>query len=199
MTVHAPSLPRWNVFTRVPPTDTVIDADDLKTHLRITGVSDDEYLALLINAATGWVEAYTGRRLFTQGVTEQLDFFPWGGVIPLHAYPVDPAAVVVKYDDTNDVEQTVDAADYLIHSNRFPPALQTATDASWPVARAKLGAVRVEMTVGEAAADVAEVFKQALRLICGHLYETREDTADVTITEVPMGAKWLLGNHRIWH
>jgi len=45
--------------------------------------------------------------------------------------------------------------------------------------------------------EVPENVKAAMKLIIGHLYENREDSLDVNLTMIPMGAKTLLIQDRV--
>ena len=47
--------------------------------------------------------------------------------------------------------------------------------------------------------EIPEPMRLAIKLILGHMYEHREDVADVVLREVPMAAQALLWPYRIWY
>ena len=70
-----------------PPTLKPISVAALKTHLRIDSTDEDEYLAVLIDVATQFVEERAWRALLTQTREIALDAWPGFGVIELPAAP----------------------------------------------------------------------------------------------------------------
>src|SRR5678809_194962 len=98
-----------------PPEETPVTLEEAKAHLRIDHDDDDVYVQGLIDAATGMVDGRygsLGRALEPQTWELVLDRFPcW----PYHiCIPLPPLLSVdsITYTDGDDVEQTIDSADY---------------------------------------------------------------------------------------
>ncbi|MHA1169813.1 MAG: head-tail connector protein, partial [Candidatus Hodarchaeales archaeon] len=91
-----------------------ISKAEAKAHLHITSTDEDDYIEnVLIKAAQEACENFTGRK-FNDGIYDYyLDEFPSGsdlaGVIYLPYSPIQEVTHI-KYDDTNDEEQTLSAS-----------------------------------------------------------------------------------------
>jgi len=172
-----------------------VSVADARTHLRIHSsvASEDLRIERLIKAATAWVEQWTGRRLVTQSVTELWDSFPSCRAY-LHVYPI--TSLVVKYDDTDDVERTLSASEYWSHITRRPPMLESKS--GWPSTKAKAAAVRIECEVGTTAELVPDEIKESIFHLVEHLYENPGVILTGSAQLVPMGVKVLLANHKLF-
>lgn len=119
------------------PTDEPVTVAEAKARLRIdTSASDDDLAAMLL-AARQEIDGVTGRlgrALLTQTWELGLPYFPAGPI----ALPLPPcqSIVSVKYRDSLDVEQTIDASDYrLILRGDAPSIIEPAAGKSWPAAQ----------------------------------------------------------------
>ena len=182
-----------------PPALKPISVAALKTHLRIDGTDEDEYLAVLIDVATQFVEERAWRALLTQTREIALDAWPGFGVIELPAAPVQSVASV-KYTAADGVEKTLSADVYAANTIAEPGFLKLRNGQSWPGdALTETAAIRVQYVCGWDAADkIPPALVHAVRIMCGHLYENREVAiTGTTITQVPEGINALISPFRL--
>jgi len=118
-----------------------------KETLRITpdDTALDTTITLAIKAITLEAEHFLNRSLVSQGLRVTLDAFP--SAIELEFPPV-LSITSVKYRDADDVEQTLDPADYLLDSVSEPSYLVPASGVSWPSTYSRVNAVTVDYTAG---------------------------------------------------
>lgn len=184
------------LITITEPTGLAVTVKEAKDHLRVSGHYDDVYIAGLVGAAIKSVEQRTGFKLFTQIVEFQLDGFTRARTIKIpcgHVTAIDS----IKYDDTDDAEQTFDAANYWAALGSSPARVTYKANA-WPSTESgKPASVRIRMTAGWADRhDIPDHFKIAIKLLVGNWYENREEAVIGTIaTTLPEGVDAiLLGN-----
>lgn len=179
------------------PTVEPLTVAQAKAHLRVDGNDDDTLIEALIAEARLFVENQTGLALLEQTFTASLDNFPRSGKIELPRAPVTEIVEFV-YDDENDVEREIDAADYRLDLITTPARIMPSRDGvwatGWPCIPTQTSAVRIQFKAG--ADDVAGVNPQAVRvmlLLIGHFYENREATISGTIiTDLPNGLQTLV-------
>jgi uncharacterized phiE125 gp8 family phage protein len=96
----------------VAPTTLPVTLQEAKDHLRVDVADDDGLITAQINAATSWVEEYTGRQLVTATYLLTLDCFPLWNATPI-TLPRPPAIAVtsITYTKTDETNATVDAAE----------------------------------------------------------------------------------------
>lgn len=188
-------------FTQsVAPAEAVLTTAEAKSHLRVDHSTDDTLIDAQVAAATSWVEEFTGRQLVTATWLLTLDRFPHSAC-PI-ILPRPPAATVTsitwtKSDETTD---TVTASDYVLDNqdelSRHRIVLKDAF--TWPTDTRNFASVRVLYTAGYgAAAAVPDVYKTAIKLVVGNLYENRETQIVGTgIAELPT-LEALLRNRRV--
>lgn len=137
--------------------------DEAKAHLRLDGDDEDALLASLIATSRAHVEAALGLALLTQTWRWQADVVPARGLVELMMRPVERIERVAVEGDE------VAAADYALDAGRGRLALHHAAGTR------RRGAVEVVFVAGygDAAGDVPEPIRQALRLLVAHWYEVR--------------------------
>ena len=115
--------------TITPPNGYPVSLDDVKAHLRRDGSDDDDYINLLIAAATGMVESATQRRLMPQTLEWVLQ--NW---LPQLVLPVAPVSEIVSinYVDTTDTQFTLDPSAYTVLT-RANKTLVPAYGRIWPL------------------------------------------------------------------
>lgn len=186
----------WDVYVRSAPEATPVTTAEARAHLRVHSsvTSEDSRIDRLIDAATEWVQQWTGYRLVTQSVTVLLDAFPAGDRLPIMVAPI--TSLAIKYDDTDDTERTLAGSAYWAQLNTRPPYVTTKT--SWPQTIAKPGAVRVECEVGQAAANIPPIFKEAILHLVEHWYQNPGVTPDGKGgMPIPMGVRAMLAPRRL--
>ena len=168
------------------PTDEPVTLNQCKMATRIDSTSEDDYLGELIKAAREQVEIDTDLRLLPQTWLLTVDQFPTycddnGISIPLK--PV--TGVVVKYDDVNGAEQTLDASRYYLRASACPAKIYLKPGQAWPATALQHGSVRVTVSAGFAnAAAVPQRAKQAIYLLFGHWAEHRGLSTTKNYTDI---------------
>ncbi len=169
---------------------------EMKLHARVDHSDDDTLLTALVTAARRKIERELRRAIVTQTWLLTLDSFPAEIRVPL---PPLQSITHVKYYDTADALQTLDAADYQVDSKSEPGRIVPAYGLSWPSTRSKLNAVEVKFVAGFGlAASVPETIKAAIKLLAAHWYENREATTPAQESEpLPMAVDSIVWDERI--
>jgi len=170
---------------------------EARAHLRVTATDEDWLIQAYVIASRRRAEHITNRRFITQTWDWHLDAFPgWALELPFGKLQ---SITSVKYIDTAGVQQTMDAADYLVDAKSDPGRITPAYGKVWPTTRAQMNAVTIRFVCGYGLADqVPWEIRAAMLLMIGHLYEHREDVADFQTFPLPTGADALLSPYRIW-
>lgn len=183
---------------------------------------DDPLIVLLITAAREWCENYAGRSLAPQtlelgGTVFALPLwqaccvrFSVNGVVQIYgAYvelPRGPVSAVlsVRYIDDQGVEQTIATTDYILDDYVQPPRLYAAQGVTWPTPQAVPNAAKIRYIAGyDLPGDspnpnpLPASILAAMKLVLGHLYENREQTTDLKLEQLPLGAQSLLDRYRL--
>lgn len=223
MSLRAPRLVnqyRGNRLTTAPATEPVTIAE-LKTHLRISGSSEDEYLSTLISEARQEIEDATGLALIKQVWQLTLDRWPhqrerwWDGVreghpdilygpnsahgtVALPRYPLQSVDTVTVYDESGNSTAVTIASTFDVDTQRFPGRLTLQIGATWPIALRSSNAIEIVYTAGygEVASDVPTPLKRAVRLMASYMYEHRGD-CDSADAFVKSGALGITNRYRV--
>lgn len=163
-----------------PPAITPVSLTEAKAHLRVTHSDDDATITALIDAATRRLDGRNGllgRALITQSWRLKINRFPfcWPYAIEL-PFPPLLSVEAVKYLDGDGIEQTFASTDYTVEISQFVGRILLGYGKSWPAIRCVPGAVRIDFTAGfgPASTDVPMPIRQAMLLLIGHLYATRD-------------------------
>lgn len=183
------------------PAEEPVSLAEAKSHLRVEVSDDDSYITSLIQVAREMAENILRRALITQTWKLVLDEFPSGDEIELPLPPLQSVSSV-KYTPNGSSQQTFDAGNYIVDTASEPGRIVLKSDKSWPGDTLE-AAAGVEVTFvcgyGDAGADVPLSIRQAMLLLIGHFYESREAVIIGTITrELPLGAKRLLWPYRVF-
>ncbi len=174
------------------PTEEPVSLAEAKLHCRIDGTEEDSYINALIVAARRHVESRLGQALCETAFVLRLDSFPCG-VLELPNAPLI-SVENVKCIDVNGTEQTVATTVYDVDIASRPGRLRPKFGQFWPVTRSQMNSVSVEFTAGYGdAADVPKTIKQAILLLVGHWYKTREvvNIGNI-VTVIPVAVDALL-------
>lgn len=183
-----------------PPATAVVTTTEAKQWLRVDFTDDDTLVDGMITAAVATLEGrhgLLGRCLVEQ--TWRQDFDGWGedGELRLPFFGV--SAVVVKYFDSDNVEQTVSSSLYELLEDEQGSYVSFLSDFSEPAVYARSDAVRITMTCGFGAATaVPEPIKVAIKMLVAHWYSRREAAGDAQ-SETPMGVMHILAPYRSIH
>ncbi len=156
----------------------------------ITVSTDDEISILeMVDAARFKVQEDSSRQLMRATFKAFLDGFPGvagvgsasleSSLIELRKPPV-VSVEAVKHVDSDGVEQTLAASQYLLDKDSEPARLRPSHGNSWPAARVQTNAVTVEFTAGYSdAASVPPNAKHAIKLLVEDWNRNRGPSGDL--------------------
>jgi len=155
----------------------------------------------LIDAATDYVQTFTGRQLVSATRTAYMDVFP--STIYLDRPPLQ-SITSVKYYDNALAQQTLAAAAYKVDTSSTPGRVSEAYSYTWPSTCSesdRYGVVQVAYVCGYSTTSlIPEAIKIAIKLLCSHWYENREAASEATLSPVPMCVESLLIPYKVeWH
>ena len=136
---------------------------------------DDDAITKMIQTAREQVEGDEGRSLITRTITLKMDKFPPGSSFTLPRPPLI-AVTSIKYQDSEDVQQTWAAANYVVDAYSEPGRVVLAMGIAYPSTYGEANDVEVIYTAGygDAATDVPATSKAAMLLQIGDLYDHRK-------------------------
>ena len=190
-----------------PPTDEPLTVAEVRMHLRNPEItSNDAELLEFIKVAREHVEGKLQRSIITQTREVLLERFPpfpdrFGlYALPLQThielpYPPLQSVTSVTYYDADEVQTTLDSADYVVDTTSG--WVRLATDASWPSTATRYDAVIVRYVAGWATAeDVPSVIKAYMKLYIEAMDKNRSLLQEREMTLTPF-AERLLDPYRI--
>jgi uncharacterized phiE125 gp8 family phage protein len=146
---------------------------DAKQFLRVEHNDDDDIITALIAGSRIHVETQTRRALITQTWRLTRDVWPAAGCLALLPVPVKTldAVHVYKSDGTT---LALDVAGFTLDKSDAPARLSFLAGAP-PAPERHAGGIEIDITCGygDAAANVPEPLRQAIRLLVAHWYENR--------------------------
>jgi len=175
-----------------PPTAMPVTLAEAKTHLRVDMSDHDAMITGQIEAATATLESWLTRALAEQTLELVLDSFPADEVF----LPRGPVQSVesVTYIDLDQVEQTIDSADYVVDISHDKYGVVYPVDA-WPSAYDATGAVRFRYVTGYAATPWP--IKVAIMMLTAHWYANAEAVSASSMLPVPLGVQDLVAPYRV--
>jgi len=153
----------------------------VKQQLRVTHSSEDDLISHLIDVATSHIFARTRYAMLAQTWEMRLDRFPSRRMMN---FPFAPLSSVtsLKYDDVDNVEQTMDSSLYAVETGIWPGRLRLNTGQTWPTIYGNVDNVRAVFVCGNTSASLVPAdLKQAVLMGVGHWYANREDVVTGTI------------------
>lgn len=179
------------------PSEVPVSLDEAKAHLNIDHDDDDTLITSLVGAAVAHLDGYAGvlgRCLVTQQWRQDYQDWEWRHRLP---FP-DVSSVVVKYQDADNAEQTVDGALYeIIEDARGAMVVFRDVFTKPGLYDDRVAPVSITLTAGFGdAEDVPQALKQAILLLIGHWYENREAVTVGAFAELPMAVKALIAPYR---
>lgn len=190
-----------------PETEPVSVAE-AKTYCRIDSdlTDEDTLIGTLITAAREQIETQTSRALAPQTVRLVLDKFPKFSKLPLPRFPLISVSSV-KYDDSDETEQTLAGSKYTVDADGMPGAIYALE--SWPAISDAPGSVRITYTCGYTAANgegeaASELLparaKQAILYLVNHWYENRDAVVvGSNATRLPMAVESLIAPMKTYY
>lgn len=173
-----------------PPLAEPVTLAELKVHLRIDAVDEDEMLEGLIRVARRHLEAVTGVALMTQGFRLLLDDWPRSSVIQLLKTPVQNIDAILVYD-AEGAPENLDLSGMLLDGGARPARLAITKR---PRPTRPINGIEIEFTAGFGSAlEVPPELKRAILVHAAHLYEFRGAvTPEMQPAAIPMGYDRLI-------
>ena len=170
-----------------PPATLPITLAEAKTHLAVDHSDHDAMIMGFVRAALSHVERSASCAFEAQTWEIALDEFPCAEIM----IPIGPlqSVVSVTYTDIDGAWQTVSSDDYEVDLSSRDGWVVPVT--SWPSTMEAINAVRVQFIAG---GGTPEDVKQAMLLLLGHWYASRE--AGGASESIPFGVEALMGLNR---
>lgn len=190
-----------------------ITLDEAKKQVKMEGTTiDDTYLTTLITASRQECESCSGLSFITQERRIHLDGFPracetrnlrvdrYGNYDLTIVVPYGPVQSIdsLTYFDSDGVEQTlVEGTDFRVDTHSGICRIEPID--GWPAAQRRINAVKVDYTAGygDAAANVLQVVKEAIKRTLANLYEHRTDKLQGSLSAVDYTARRLLDTVKV--
>lgn len=189
-----------SIVVSADPQDRPVALHDLKTHARILGNEEDDWLDLAIDAAVKHTETEINLKLIDQTVTWKLDWW-----LPCRLiFPVGPLRSVtsIQYVDGDGATQTLASDQYIVDAAHDPGRVFPAYDVVWPTPRRQENAVTIVYVAGFGTepGSVPTPLRHAILLLAAHFYEHREAYLNTNfgMVEVPRGYAALIYPYRNW-
>ena len=181
-------LPRLAVIT--PPAVEPVVYTEAKTHMRVTGTSEDAYITILCGVARRYLEEIQNRSYITQTLELTLDAFPDADYIRLPRAPLASVTSVKYTPDSTGVAVTLSSGEYYADTKSIPGQIVLRSDGEWPSdTLITVGGVVIQYVAGYGAAStsVPSTILHALKFLIAHWFENRESMG-ATISGAPLSA-----------
>lgn len=187
-----------------------ISLAEAKAHCRVDADDSDGLIAGYILAARQHVETVCNRALISQTYDLFIDRgwpyyfdFDWRSNRRQIELPKAPAQSVtsISYVDSTGSTQILAANQYVVDVSTPIGRIEPAYGVSWPEVRCQPQAITVRFVAGYGSSpgDVPEPIRQAMLLLIGHWYESREATTLSSMDELPFSVASLLSSFRIFY
>lgn len=170
----------------VAPATSPVSLPDMKAHLRITGSSEDDVIQAYIDAAVAALDAQgeLGQAIMPQTWDES--FSHSSRDVNLTIKPAI-SLVSVTYFDGENVAQTANLDDFSLYSGDFWAFVRSD---NWPAVYDRPDAITVRYTAGMASVPAGLV--HAVKLIAADWYESRANSTEMKLSEIPRNATMLV-------
>jgi uncharacterized phiE125 gp8 family phage protein len=171
---------------------------EAKQFLRVEHDDDDDTITALIAGSRIHVEAQTRRALITQSWRLTRDVWPATGCVALLPAPVKTLDAVRVYR-SDGTTLALDVAGFALDRSDAPARL-TFVHGVPPAPGRPAAGIEIDITCGygDAAANVPEPLRQAIRLLVAHWYENRSlVAAGDEVAVVPQSVAGLIAPYRV--
>ena len=181
------------------PSSLPVSLAETKTFLKVDDSSEDSLITMMIGAATGVCEEYTGRAFISQTWEKWIDGRPsrrrdqwWDGVrdlalselneymdcIELRKPPVQSITSIKSYNLSN-TESTFSSAKYFLDEKSVVPRACLKHGEVWPTDLRARSSIAVQFVAGygDDDTDVPDDIRNAILIQTASLYENRGDSS----------------------
>jgi len=178
-----------------PPATEPLTLEEAKAFLRVDASDDDALITTLIKTARLHVESQTQLALITQNWRMVLDCWPAHGRIAVRPGPLKAITATRIYDFDGRV-RTVDTQAFVLD---IGAAVLAFVPWAMPMPTRIAAGIEIDIAVGfgDAASDVPESLRQAIRLLVAHWYENRGIVAADSRATVPASVAALTAPYRM--
>lgn len=189
--------------------------DAAKDHLRFdSGYADAEIEAMMYTAIAR-IEGETGRQMLTATYAHRPERFPTYAIFRTSEYhlgfrrtaapneqklylPFAPLVSVqsVTYYDSDDTQQTWDAANYDVYTHQEPGYILPAFKGQWPDS-AHTPEVSYTSGYGTAWADLPHLARHCILILTEHYFYNRSAATEANIKIVPEGVQTLINQLKV--
>ena len=180
-----------------PPAVEPLSLAEAKDYLRVAHSDDDVLIAALIAGARAHVEAQTRRALITQTWRHSRNAWPADGRIAVLPAPLQTLAAARVYDE-HGAAQAIDVETFVLDTISAPGVI-SFPPWSVPGPGQKYGGIELDVIVGygNAAGDVPEPLRIAIRALLLHWYENRGVAAESDVSPLPWSVAALIATYRV--
>ena len=156
-------MDNYSLTLSAAPTDEPLSLNEVKLHLRLTNSDYDDELIPLITEARKYIEEHTGYRLITQTWVLTMDELEECIKLP---YPPLQSISSIKYQDINNVQQTLSSNYYTVDNKTIPARVNQAYSYIYPPTYPELNVVAITFICGygNTAETVPNAFKRAIKM-----------------------------------
>ena len=169
---------------------------EVKQFLRVEHGDDDDVITALITGARIHIEAQMRRALITQSWRVIRDVWPgWVGLLPVPVKTLD----AVRVYRSDGATLALDLSGFTLDRSSAPARLGFVGGAP-PAPGRPLAGIEIDITCGygDAAANVPEPLRHAIRLLVAHWYENRGIVAaGGEVALLPQSAAALIAPYRV--
>ena len=179
-----------------PPKIEPVSIAEVKDQIGINDTRSDALIARRITEARKWAEEYTSSAFIEQTRENRWDCFE-----KKHDLPSALTVTSVKYIDTDGVETTLNAADYVLDTYTFIPHVRASYGVTWPSIRSEPNAVRIQYTAGYGpkSSDVEPLIKEAIILLVGHWMNFQPQAeSGISMSRIPYAVRDLLDPYKLY-
>lgn len=201
---------RYRYSVTTPPSYKPVSVTEAKTHMRVTGTTDDTYIGNLIDAAVEHCQDIQGRAYVTQTITLKLDEWPDCGHIYLPRAPLQSVTSVTYTPSETETPTTFSSSYYRVDTATEPGRIVLKDEYDWPTDELiESNGISIVYVAGYGTASgpadgrpttMPHSIVHALKLLVAHWYENREAVADQSAgnkVELPIAFDRLLSQYRV--
>lgn len=181
-------------LTQSVPPNPIVTLTEVKEHLRVDTTDEDALHESLRTTASRVVEERVGKALGAQTWVYSLWGLSGTQSVKLPVTPVTALTSVTYYDE-DDVQQTLDTANFYLFKDDDQAFIEPKSGNDWPSTFDRPDAISITFAAGFT--TVPENLKQAALLLVGLYDLDRAAATSVKVTELPLGVESLINLDRV--